>query len=326
MARNCKESYCLVLTRGSAGRPVNLSFSHKALWGAIVTSVGLIAAFVFLASQYLLVPPDVASLKERYRERLAEVEAQRHKLREDIKRFRETREGMQAALASLGRRVGTMQAQVTRLDSLGHRVVQVAGLEDGEFDFSRQPAVGGPDDGASGFGGEFQGQDLTELARQVERLSDRVADRQDQLELLQGMIDRRNVRQKMRPDGWPTQGGWLSSNFGKRIDPFSGHPAYHYGVDIANRKGAQVEAIAPGVVTWAGERYGYGKLVEIDHGNGYRTRYAHNQKITVDVGQRVTKGDTVGKVGRSGRSTGPHIHLEVLRNGDQIDPREFLDR
>jgi murein DD-endopeptidase MepM/ murein hydrolase activator NlpD len=287
--------------------------------------VGLIAAFAFLVSQYFLVPPDMATLKARYQERVAEVEAKRENLRADIQRFKETREGMQAALAALGRQVGTMQAQVTRLDSLGQRVVEVAGLDDGEFDFSPQPAVGGPDDQA-GFDGDFRGQDLTELARQVEQLSDRVADRQDQLELLQGMIDRRNVRQKMRPDGWPTDGGWLSSNFGKRIDPFSGHPAYHYGVDIANHKGSKVEAIAPGVVTWAGERYGYGQLVEIDHGNGYRTRYAHNQKVLVDVGERVTKGKVVGKVGRSGRSTGPHIHLEVLHNGDQIDPRKFLDR
>ena len=325
MARNCKESYCLVLTRGAAGRPLHVSFSHKALWGGMVTALALIAAFVFLASQYFLVPPDLATLKERYQQRLDKMAAERQALKQDIKRFRETREGMQAALESLGRQVGTMQAQVTRLDSLGKRVVRVAGLDDGEFDFSRQPAVGGPDDQAA-VGGEFRGQDLTELASQVEQLSDRIANRQDQLGLLQGMIDRRHVREKMRPDGWPTDGGWLSSNFGKRIDPFSGRPAYHYGVDIANHKGSEVAAIAPGVVTWAGERYGYGKLVEIDHGNGYRTRYAHNQAVEVAVGERVTKGEVVGKVGRSGRSTGPHIHLEVLHNGDQIDPRKFLDR
>lgn len=325
MARNCKENYCLVLTRGAAGRPVHLSFSSKTLWGSIVTVLAFLASFAFLASQYFLVPPDLVQIKDRYQSRIAEIEAKKKALREDIQHFRETREGMQAALKSLGRQVGTMQAQVTRLDSLGQRVVKVAGLDDGEFDFSRQPAVGGPDDQA-GKEVEFRGQDLTELARQVEELSDRIASRQSQLELVQGMIDRRKVRQKMRPDGWPTEGGWLSSHFGKRIDPFTGHPAYHYGVDIANRKGSQVEAIAPGVVTWAGERYGYGKLVEIDHGNGYRTRYAHNQKVEVAIGERVTKGDVVGKVGRSGRSTGPHIHLEVLRNGEQIDPRKFLDR
>ncbi|MEF8793421.1 M23 family metallopeptidase [Thiohalorhabdus sp.] len=281
-------------------------------------------AFVYLAAQFFLMPDNVAVLKKRYEGRLAEVAAEREKLKADIQRFRQAREGMNAALASLGRQVGTMQARVTRLDSLGQRVIQVAGLDDGEFDFSAQPAMGGPDS-QSDIGGPMSGQNLTELASQVERLSKRIGNRQGQLDLLQGMIDRRQVREEMRPDGWPTEGGWLSSDFGKRIDPFSGQPAYHYGVDIANHKGSDVEAMAPGLVTWSGERYGYGDLVEIDHGNGYRTRYAHNKEITVSVGERVAKGATVGKVGKSGRSTGPHLHLEVLHNGDQIDPREFLN-
>lgn len=315
----------MVLTRGAVGRPLHVSFSRHTLWAGLVLGALFLTGFTYISSQYFFAPPDLVSLKQKYQKRLADVKAESRALKEDIQQFRETREGMEAALNSLGREVGIMQARVTRLDSLGQRVVKVAGLDDGEFDFSQAPAVGGPDKKASPVG-NFGGQDLTELARQVEKLSARVGDRLDQLSLLQGMIDRRNVRQKMRPDGWPTQGGWLSSEFGKRIDPFTGHPAYHYGVDIANRKGAQVEAIAPGVVTWAGERYGYGQLVEIDHGNGYRTRYAHNQKVKVEVGQRVTKGQAVGSVGRSGRSTGPHIHLEVLHNGDQIDPRKFLER
>jgi len=323
--RNCSESYCLVLSRGATGRPLQISFSRKALVGSIVTGVAFLLAFAYLASQFFLMPGNVAALKERYQQRLAKVEAEREALKADIQRFQQAREGMHAALESLGRQVGTMQARVTRLDSLGQRVVQVAGLDDGEFDFSAQPAVGGPD-AQSEIGGKMSRQDLTELASQVERLSKRIRNRQGQLDLLQGMIDRRQVREEMRPDGWPTDGGWLSSDFGKRIDPFTGHPARHLGVDIANHKGSDVEAIAPGVVTWAGERYGYGELVEIDHGNGYRTRYAHNKEITVSVGERVSEGTIVGKVGRSGRSTGPHLHLEVLHDGDQIDPRKFLNR
>ncbi|MFA9461407.1 peptidoglycan DD-metalloendopeptidase family protein [Thiohalorhabdus sp. Cl-TMA] len=328
MARNCKESYCLVLTRGSTGRPFHVSFSRTTLYSGIVTFLGFVAVFAYLASQFLLSPPDVASLKNKYEQRLSRIKSERQSLQADIRRFRETREGMEAALHTLGRQVGTMQARVTRLDSLGERVVKVAGLDDGEFSFARGPAVGGPEDSRNGGSGgvKLEGQNLTELARQVEQLSERIANRQGQLELLQGMIDRRNVRQKMRPDGWPTEGGWLSSHFGRRIDPFSGNPAFHDGVDIANREGSDVNAIAPGVVTWAGDRYGYGKLVEIDHGNGYRTRYGHNEAVTVHVGERVAKGDAIAEVGNTGRSTGPHIHLEVLHNGKAIDPRKFLDR
>jgi murein DD-endopeptidase MepM/ murein hydrolase activator NlpD len=140
------------------------------------------------------------------------------------------------------------------------------------------------------------------------------------------MIDRQAVIRRMRPEGWPTDGGWLSSDFGHRIDPFSGEPAMHEGLDIANDKGSPVEAIAPGVVVWAGERPGYGKLVEIDHGNGYRTRYGHCSAVTAHVGERVSKGEAIAKVGDTGRSTGPHIHLEVLRDGKQIDPRKFVER
>ncbi|SCY00877.1 M23 family metallopeptidase [Thiohalorhabdus denitrificans] len=328
MARNCKESYCLVLTRGSTGRPLHVSFSRTTLFGGIVSFLSFMAAFAYLASQFLLTPPDASTLKKKYEQRLARVEAERVDLQEDIKRFRETREGMEAAMQALGQQIGTMQARVTRLDSLGEQVVKVAGLDDGEFDFAPDPAVGGPEETLEGQGGPVKlgGQDLTELAREVERLSERIANRQGQMELLRGMIDRRNVRQQMRPDGWPTDGGWLSSHFGRRIDPFSGNPSYHDGVDIANKEGAEVKAIAPGVVTWAGDRYGYGKLVEIDHGNGYRTRYGHNQEVAVELGESVEKGQQVASVGNTGRSTGPHIHLEVLREGKAIDPRKFLDR
>jgi murein DD-endopeptidase MepM/ murein hydrolase activator NlpD len=302
-----------------------LHFSRQALWAVVATVVLLLAGGGFLTSQYLFHPTDVASLKKEYRQKLASLKEERTSLRRDMEQFQEAREGMQAALRSLGRQVGTMQARMNRLDSLGKRVVQVAGLSDGEFNFNRDPAVGGPDEASVTV--MTGGQNLTELARQVKRLSARLADREDQLELLQGMVDRRAVRERMRPNGWPSTGGaWLSSDFGRRIDPFTGKPAYHYGVDIANHEGEPVKALAPGVVTWAGDRYGYGQLVEIDHGNGYRTRYGHNKEVKVEVGERVTKNTVVGAVGNTGRSTGPHIHLEVLHNGEKIDPRKFLDR
>jgi len=121
-------------------------------------------------------------------------------------------------------------------------------------------------------------------------------------------------------------GGFISSYFGEREDPFSGEEAYHKGVDFAGTAGAHVTAVAAGVVTWAGQRTGYGNLVEINHGDGYVTRYAHNERTLVSVGQTVKRGDSIALMGSTGRSTGPHVHFEVLRNGRQVDPLSFVGR
>lgn len=328
MALACKETYSLVFTRGAEGRPVYFTFGRRALWAGLLLATSLFAFLGYGTFQYLRLPPDVAALKDKYESRLAEVNAERKALRQDIAKFRQARESMQAAMQSLGRQVGIQQAKMARLDALGERIVNLADLSDGEFNFQQQPALGGPEgEDAGGRGGPSAGEhDLADLAQMVERLSARISDRSGQLELLHDVLDHKQVREKAKPDGWPTSGGWLSSHFGRRIDPFTGKPAIHEGVDIANREGAAVAALAPGVVTWAGERYGYGEMVEIDHGNGYRTRYAHNEDVEVSVGQRVQKGDTISRVGNTGRSTGPHIHLEVLKNGEQIDPARYLDQ
>jgi murein DD-endopeptidase MepM/ murein hydrolase activator NlpD len=317
----------LVFTRGAEGQPVYFTFGRRTLWGLALLVAMLFAFLSYGTVQYLRLPPEVATLKAKYQSRLAEVNAERKALRRDIAKFRQARESMESAMQSLGRQVGIQQAKMARLDALGERIVNLADLEAGEFNFEQQPALGGPDgSNAGGRGGPRGGeQDFAELAQMVDQLSARIADRSGQLELLHDVLDHKQVREKAKPEGWPTSGGWLSSHFGRRIDPFTGKPAIHEGVDIANREGAKVEALAPGVVTWAGERYGYGKMVEIDHGNGYRTRYGHNHNVQVSVGERVQKGDVVSHVGNTGRSTGPHIHLEVLKNGEQIDPARYLE-
>ena len=97
-------------------------------------------------------------------------------------------------------------------------------------------------------------------------------------------------------------------------------------MDFAGSVGSPVTAVAAGVVTWAGERTGYGKLVEINHGDGFTTRYAHNERTLVTVGQTVKRGESIALMGSTGRSTGPHVHFEVLRNGRQVDPLSFIGR
>jgi hypothetical protein len=123
----------------------------------------------------------------------------------------------------------------------------------------------------------------------------------------------------------PTADFARSSGFGVRLDPFTGRYAFHPGVDFAGPKGAMVHATAPGTVVFAGLRGGYGRMVEINHGFGIHTRYGHLSKISVKTGEKVTKGETIGRVGSTGRSTGPHVHYEVLYDNTVKNPRNFIE-
>ena len=126
--------------------------------------------------------------------------------------------------------------------------------------------------------------------------------------------------------GRPITKGWLSSYYGVRKDPFSGKPAVHKGLDFAGKEDGEIIATGSGVVTWADDRYGYGQLIEINHGKGLKTRYGHNKKLLVKVGEVVSKGQVIARMGSTGRSTGPHVHYEILRNNAQIDPIKFVYR
>jgi murein DD-endopeptidase MepM/ murein hydrolase activator NlpD len=222
---------------------------------------------------------------------------------------------------ALGQRLAQMQAAILRLDGLGQRLVDMADLDRGEFDFGRPPAQGGPDELADA--GPIQAPDL--LAA-LDDLSRQIDDRQRQLNALETLLFDRQLKKAGRPSGRPVRRGWLSSPYGKRTDPFTGRPARHRGIDFAGRRGSEVVAVAAGVVTWSGPRSGYGNLVEINHGNGYVTRYGHNEQNLVEVGERVRKGQQIARMGSSGRSTGPHVHFEVLRHGRQINPARFIAR
>ena len=134
----------------------------------------------------------------------------------------------------------------------------------------------------------------------------------------------RNLQQEVIPSGRPINKGWISSRYGKRNDPFTGKPDFHKGIDLAGREGADVIAVGSGVVMWSGKRFGYGNMVEINHGNGYITRYGHNKENVVKVGDTVKKGQVIAQMGNTGRSTGPHVHFEVWRSGRTVDPMKFI--
>lgn len=224
-------------------------------------------------------------------------------------------------VVALARRFADLQGRLVRMEALGKRMLAVADLDPAEFDFSQPPAFGGPEDHA-----EAAAVATPEFITMVERLSEQILTRQQQLDALGGLLHERQFRADVQLTGRPVDRGWQSSGFGRRVDPFSGRMAWHAGLDFAAPKGTDVRAVAGGVVVFAGRRGAYGKLVEVNHGNGYSTRYAHSSEILVAVGDVVRKGDLIATVGATGRATGPHVHFEVLKDGENVDPARYVAR
>lgn len=236
---------------------------------------------------------------------------------------RRIREEALAQLQALTLRLANLQARLLRLDALGERLTDISDLDDGEFDFSQEPALGGPEILIE----DEAGLQSFDLIQEIDELSQQIDDRQQQLELLDSLLSERQIQSETFLAGRPVSSGWISSGFGRRIDPFSGELAMHQGVDFATGvTGVEVNAVASGVVTYAGDRFGYGQLVEVNHGNGYESLYAHNQEILVNVGDIIKKGQIVALSGNSGRSTGPHVHFEIHKNGRVIDPASYINR
>lgn len=223
-------------------------------------------------------------------------------------------------LDALSIRVAQMNARMIRLDALGRRLTEMADIDDSEFDFGSDPALGGPEVPMTS-GSNVA---VPEMVDAMNLLGEQLNDREAQLNVLEGMLMNQNLKDRVYPQGRPVKAGWLSSYFGKRTDPFTGKAANHTGIDFAGKKGAEIIAVADGVVTWSADRYGYGIMVEINHGNGYSTRYAHNSQNLVSVGDEVKKGQPVALMGETGRATGPNLHFEVLHNGSRVNPVNFI--
>ena len=231
-----------------------------------------------------------------------------------------TRQQVQGKVDALAKRVGTLNAHLLRLDALGRRITDLADLDRGEFDFDAPPPTGGPE------GGEVEGGSVAvpELASTLDALELQLQDRDRQLVVLENLMAMREIGERIIPGGLPLIGGWISSHYGYRSDPFTGHRALHRGVDFAGRPGTRIVSVAPGVVSYAGYKAGYGYVVEITHPTGYLTRYGHNSRNLVRSGQMVQKGDAVAVIGSTGRSTGTHVHFEVERDGKVLNPSRYL--
>jgi murein DD-endopeptidase MepM/ murein hydrolase activator NlpD len=295
------------------GKPRQLSLSGPPALAAVVLIAGLVAAIGFAGGQWhaAWTSSDVTSAE------LAGLTEELEQAREHIDTIRQENEDTLDAMAF---RIAQMNARIIRLDALGRRLTEMANLEDGEFNFDEPPAMGGPEEPLA-TGSNVA---VPEVVEAMQTLDVQLDDREAQLGVLESVIANQNLKQRVYPQGRPVNSGWISSYFGKRTDPFTGKPANHTGIDFAGKSGAEIVAVADGVVTWSSKRYGYGLLVEINHGNGYATRYAHNSENLVNVGEEVKKGQLVALMGKSGRATGPNLHFEVLRDGRRVNPVNFI--
>lgn len=232
-----------------------------------------------------------------------------------------SRQAAEAQLSALTLKMAEMQARLVRLDALGERLTTVAKLDEGEFDFSQPPAVGGPETASL-----EQSYTPPDLIRALGQLSSQIENREQQLETLDALLAKRKIQEDIFIAGRPVLKGWMASRFGRRTDPFTGKVAFHSGIDFATKEGSNVVSVAAGVVTVSSKHRQYGNMVEINHGGGYATRYAHNSSNLVKVGDVVKKGQIIALVGSTGRSTGPHVHFEVYKNGRAVDPATYIHR
>ena len=219
-------------------------------------------------------------------------------------------------------KLAELQSHILRLNALRDRLAEEANIPAKEFDFSEEPVSGGPTNNE-------QAQinlSLADVLLEISTLEAELKSKEKQLLMLESLTFGHHIENSSYLSGRPIKKGWLSSYYGMRKDPFSGRPAMHKGIDFAGKEDGDILATASGVVSWASDRYGYGELIEINHGKGFKTRYGHNKKILVKVGDVVTKGQVIAKMGSTGRSTGPHVHYEILKNDRQIDPAKYVYR
>jgi len=226
---------------------------------------------------------------------------------------------MRENLDAMAQKVGDMQARMVKLEAMGDRVSGMAGLKTDELQGLSRGAPGAS-------GGPFvplASPSLEQLTDALHTLDDAAASQSDLLTLTESRLLESRLKSLMIPSSRPVDVP-VGSGFGFRSDPFTHRGALHTGLDFPSDVGSPIHAAAGGVVRTAEMHPEYGLMLEIDHGNGLMTRYGHTSKILVKVGDLVKRGQVVADVGTTGRSTGPHLHFEVLVEGVPQDPAKFL--
>jgi len=304
----------IILLNSSSGKTHSLPLSRPKvliLLALLILSPLSLGVGAYFLSAWIYPPIVSSTIVQNWQDSLDEQ-------KKGIKELADNSEGQITALTV---KMAQMQARLLRLDALGEHISELAKLRKGEFDFSGSPAVGGPEELDLG-----EAYDRPDFLSALDGLSKELELKEDQLEVLGSLVANRKLKKDVFLAGRPVEWGWMSSRYGRRTDPFTGRLAWHKGVDFAGKEGSSIVAVAAGVVTWSGDRYGYGELVEINHGGGYMTRYGHNKEILVQVGDIVHKGHVISKMGSTGRSTGPHVHFEVFKNGRAQNPAKYIYR
>ena len=299
----------LVSNRLAKTRSITLGGWQISLLLLLLSGLVWVAAFML---QYTLVRFAPEGLSDGVRTLLSKVQSEERQKQQSY---------VHSSLDAMAARVGQMQAQMQRLDALGARLSKLTVMKPEEFRFDQPPAQGGPLVTLSG-----QEMSVNNLDQQLNRLAQLVNDRSDKLLALETMLLQNQLSRKLLPSIPPINEGWYSSNFGWRIDPFTGANAMHEGVDYMVPEGTVIRASAGGVVAYADKHPQYGNMVEIDHGNDIVTRYAHASQLLVKVGQVVRRGEKIAEVGSTGRSTGNHLHFEVRYKGIAQNPVRFLQK
>ena len=291
---------------------VNEKGASKSFRGFVFLSwvavFGCMVGSVLFASHWL--KPDLSvNVLQRMKDELS---IQKAELREIEKNANMRNVAISAELAG-------MQSSLWEIEAIANSLSAITELPQEEFNFDPAVSQGGSSQEPA------RKLDWPDLESQLRQLQLKLERRQKELRVLDDIVKEKKSEKDSVLRGKPVEKGWYSSAFGRRMDPITGRPAWHAGVDFAGKLGSDVIAVASGVVVYSGRKDGYGNLVEIDHGNGVTTRYGHHDELKVQVGDFVKRGDVIGLMGNSGRSTGPHVHLEVLRDGRAVNPLKTIE-
>ena len=300
----------LVSSATAQARSITLDWRHWTLGG-----IGLVVVFVVFTGIFNFVTL-------RYAAAIQHPWLQAIVLADQRQEALKTQQLVHGHLNAMALHLGELQARMLRLDGLGERLAKLAGLQPQEFP-ALQP---GKAPGRGGAESSLPSRSLSvdEFSALLAKLNHQLEERSDQLGVLEALLVADSANRKFMPTLAPVVDGWFSSNFGYRIDPFSGMQSFHEGIDFPAEAGTPVVAAASGKVVESGYQPHYGKMVAIDHGNGLVSRYAHASEVHVNEGDLVVRGQRVASVGSTGRSTGPHLHFEVRLNGVPQNPARFL--
>lgn len=298
----------IVSDRLKQAKSYSLGGTHIALAvGLVMLTIGVLSSLLSYATLHAGSTTDSPMVQGLVAE-VAEREQRKHEsfVRENIN--------------ALAVKLGELQAQLLRLDTMSDRLTALAGLKS-----TRDLRLGD----APGRGGALptvatRPLSVDDLQRELDSLNVRLDHRGDALRLMEDELLRERARRTLLPSAAPINAPYLVSGFGWRIDPFTGRGGMHEGLDFAAPHGTPILAAAAGIVTAAELHPAYGNLVDIDHGKGMTTRYAHASKLHVKVGEVVKRGQRIADVGSTGHSTGPHLHFEVREHGTAKNPTLFL--